>query len=140
MSFSYEARDTAVLGAAWIVEGESVPGDNVTHAFAVPGVHAVELRAFTEEGCVLVETYEVEILNKDPTASFTTKAADDTLVLDGRTSSDPNGDTLTFIWSIDGAIVDEGELVAVPTPEPGAVVVLTVQDAYGGEAREQKVV
>ena len=140
VSFGFEARDVDVLGAAWIVEGGSVPGANATHAFTTPGMHAVELRVFTADGCVVVEAYEVEIMNKDPVASFTTKVAEDTLVLDARDSSDPNEDALTFIWSVDGTVVEEGELVAIAMPESGAVVGLLVQDPYGGEARDQTVV
>lgn len=140
VTFTHEARDTQVLGTVWVVEGETVAGAEAVHAFATPGVHEVELRAFTETGCVLVQHYEVELMNKDPTAVFTMDKVNGKLALDASGSTDPNGDDLSYLWSVDGEAVAEGELALIAEPEAGAVVAVSVQDPHGGEDRAQAVV
>ena len=70
--------------------------------------------------------------NTPPVASAgedQTIVAGDSITLDGRGSSDADGDPLTYSWSLDGVVVGTSDVVMLPAVEVGTYTyVLTVSD------------
>lgn len=67
-----------------------------------------------------------------PVADFQTKVVDGLLYLDASTSSDGDGDALTFTWYVDGTEVGNGSHLRMPwDPQAMHIVVLQVVDSTG---------
>ncbi|MFO7544205.1 MAG: PKD domain-containing protein [Trueperaceae bacterium] len=122
-----------------------------------PGVHEITLRATDEAGhlnqdSTVVEVEAVEHINSQPSANAGPDMetfVDEDLRLDGRQSSDPDGDTLTYHWSVSGQ--PEGSTVVLPNegaaqPDftarlPGVYELsLTVHDGQVGSTPDHVVV
>jgi probable HAF family extracellular repeat protein len=56
-------------------------------------------------------------------------------MLDGSASSDPDGDALTFLWSLDGAVLGTNATLTVSLPLGTNVVTLQVTDPCGASAQ-----
>jgi hypothetical protein len=57
-----------------------------------------------------------------------------TIRLDGSQSSDPDGDSLSYVWKDNGAQIAEGAIVEVALPIGQHSITLTVLDGKGGES------
>ena len=125
-------------------------GQSVNHPFTTSGPHTVGLRATTACGTSATATASVTVDNANPTASFTMTANGGpvTLVNPGTpvtftaTASDPNGDTVTYAWDLDGNAATDftdgatSPVVKTYTPFATAKTVvarLRVTDGQGGQ-------
>lgn len=141
ISFGYVGLGADILGTVWRFGAgaeDAVDGPRANHTFGSPGEHTIELRAFTREGCVVLVEHVVELENREPTAAFRQLVVEDRLILDGRASTDPNGDELSFEWQIDGAPVAAGAQAVLDRPAAEALIALVVSDPYGGVDQEQE--
>lgn len=110
--------------------------ESVTNTFPVPGVYSVNLQVEDEVGDIGTTTEDITIDSRTPTADA---GEEDTVtvgisyLLDGTASTDPDGSTLQYDWTVDGELLED----VGPTPEVifetvGAVPVeLEVTDEYG---------
>jgi hypothetical protein len=123
---------------------------NPSHTYTTSGPHTARLRATDACGGQGFANVPVSVANANPTASFTMTAAGSpvTLVNPGTavtftaTASDPNGDTPTYAWDVDGdaatSFTDGNGATTTKTytPFPTAKTVtarLRVTDGNGGE-------
>lgn len=60
--------------------------------------------------------------------------------LDGSVSSDPDGDTLSYIWTEDGAVIAVGVNPTVTLPYGSHTITLTVDDGKGGTDTDEVVI
>ncbi len=109
-SGSHDA-DGEIISYDWdFGDGTIDSGDTVSHTFSDPGVYTATLTVTDDQGATGSDTIQI---TANPTGSHSTKnlppTADaganqvvyvnDTAHLDGSSSSDANGDALTFKWS-----------------------------------------
>lgn len=70
--------------------------------------------------------------NRSPHASLTMDRDGRTVTMDGRSSSDPDGSVVSYIWEFDDGTILEGPVVSHRYTEPGSyMVTLTVVDDEG---------
>ncbi len=157
--FSFDARgstdpDGDDLSFRWSFgDGASTQfGTNprTTHKYSQTGMFVVRLSVRDEHNATVDSTHTVRVLlegtNRSPVAVIGTGprsgAAPLTLTFDGRLSSDPDADTLTYVWEF--RVGEEliatlaGGVVTRVFADPGSyTVTLVVSDGVGGETRSQ---
>jgi len=121
--------------------------DRASHSYGYEGNFTVNLVVEDDDGAQSTNTAEVTITvrepkedeNRAPTAVISNPREDSVAnegvprLLDGRDSSDPDRDDLTYVWESDvqGLLGNESKFYAVF--EPGNhTVTLTVDDGHGG--------
>jgi PKD repeat protein len=127
------------LTYAWKIDGLAAGTAPVfTHEFLAAGPHDVSLRVNDGHGGIgnTVQTINV-VANSAPTASFTytptTPKTGDAISFDGAASSDPDGDTLTYLWTIDAVPSGNGATLTHSFAVSGGhFVQLKVTDPFGG--------
>jgi PKD repeat protein len=127
------------LTYAWKIDGVAASTAPVfTRELMTAGPHDVSLRVNDGHGGIgnTVQTINV-VANSAPTASFTyapeTPKTGDAVSFDGTGSSDPDGDTLTYLWTIDAVPAGNGPtLTHTFAVSGGHFVQLKVTDPYGG--------
>ncbi|MDQ2683240.1 MAG: SpaA isopeptide-forming pilin-related protein, partial [Chloroflexota bacterium] len=67
-------------------------------------------------------------------------SGDEPVTLDGSGSSDPDGESLTLIWTIDGAELGQGTTLTVSLPVGVHTIQLAVTDSTGSTATDEVVV
>jgi len=138
LDFTVDVPDDA-LGLVWIHEDVRAEGATFRHVFDAPGTKHVEARAFTPDGCVLVGSMDVAVENEAPIAFLDYKEVGGDLVLDASGSKDPNGDALTYAWTIDGRPVGSGQKALTAAPADGAIIEVVVTDAFGGTDTDKEI-
>lgn len=126
------------LGVVWLLDDLREEGGSLSHVFEEPGAAMVEARALTADGCVLIGKADVDVQNTPPIALLEYRVSENALVLDASASKDPNGDSLTFQWKLDGEQVASGETAVTSVPEAGAIIEVVVTDAFGGVDSDRK--
>ena len=116
---------------------QSTHGKQVNHTYALPGTYTVVLTVTDNSGTSSArrsDTLEV-FVNHPPLADGGDGrliAVGDSLLLDGRFSSDPDGELVDFIWQIGPNVQKEGKTVTHRFDKAGSVQVqLTVTDNMG---------
>lgn len=118
-------------------------GATLSHTYQRAGEYMVTLVVVgpSETGRA---TTLIRVLNNPPKASFTVwptdPFTDEPVSFDASPSSDPDGDTLTYLWDFGDGGSAEGMVVQHTYAEAGEyVVVLTVRDPSGAEDRATQV-
>ena len=139
------------LTFAWSqVGGPPVPlsgGDTAAPTFtpSVGGTYVFELAVGDGDGGIATDRVAVTAVNAGPTADAgpdRTAVKRSVVVLDGSTSSDPDGDALTFLWTQTGgppvAVGDAATARATFVPNVGGTYAfrLQVSDGDGGVAED----
>lgn len=125
----------------WLYQGATIANTPTTSVTLDPGVHTFTLRVTdnSNESASASVTITVTPNNNAPTA----RAGDDvsvtegydgfaTIMLDGSASSDPDGDSLSFTWSLDGELVTTEATTVLELPPGRYVATLLVNDGRGG--------
>ena len=115
-------------------DGASDTGASVSHTFASAGTYAVTLTV--SDGSLTdaaTETITITAANQAPTAAFTssstTGVSPHAITFDASSSSDPDGDALTYSWSFGDGASDTGASVSHTFASAGTyAVTLTVSD------------
>ena len=123
-------------------------GKQTTHAYARPGTYSVSVATPVDRsGIRLVTPFARNVtVNRRPVALFKALPvadagpdvdmlfgrANDSLVLDAGRSSDPDGDTLIYYWTLSNGVEVDGEKARIEFSESGEVTVtLTAADPHG---------
>ncbi|MEP6016980.1 MAG: collagen-binding domain-containing protein [Paracoccaceae bacterium] len=110
-------------------------GPNVTFSPDAPGTYLVQLE--TSDGSFIAEpvVWVISVSNSVPVADATapeTVFIGDTVTLDGSSSSDPDGDALSFQWTLTN--IPSGSSATIPDPfGPVATFVPDVRGTYTAE-------
>lgn len=109
-------------------------------SYLTPGNYTVKLLLRDDEGAVTIETVEITVLNRKPTAVITYTPANpqqwDTVYFDGRSSLDPDSSNLSYSWDMDNDGHFDDNTYTSPIKRfgnPGTYTIgLKVTDVYGG--------
>jgi len=121
-------------------DGQTGNGVEVIHAYADVQNYSAKLTVSDGQGGVSVATTEVDIYNRPPTAVAAGPdyaSVDSVLSFDANASADPDGDSLTYVWSFGDSTepLMSGPLTSHVFSDSGSYqVVLLVQDNFGGSA------
>ncbi len=128
--------DGDTLTYAWDYgDGGSATGVTPTAHHFSTGSHTVTLTVSDGKGGTdtATDTFTVAAANQDPNAAFTRSMNGQAASFDATTSSDPDGDSLSYAWSYDDGGSDTGVKPAPHTFSAGShSVTLTVSDGKGG--------
>ncbi len=136
--------DGDVLTYGWTFgDGTAASGLQAAHAYATAGSFTVTLTVNDGKGgtdstskSVTVTTPTQE--NRQPTAvitSFTSGLVNQPFAFDGGSSTDPDGDALTYAWQFgDGAVAAGVGVTRTYTATGSFTVTLTVSDGRGGSS------
>ena len=99
-------------------DGEGGTGENVKHVFVDEGEYTVTLTVIDDEGRIGTAKENIEILhrNEHPVASLASTyggegqnvKVNSLVFFDGGSSSDPDGDVLSFVWDFGDGSIGEG--------------------------------
>src|SRR5207245_1583493 len=88
-------------------DGQTAPGISATHAYTDNGTFTVRLTVTDDLGGLDTTAVSIDIGNRAPTILAASPHAGFVLPLDGTqtlvvVASDPDGDPLTYAWTVDG--------------------------------------
>lgn len=110
-SGSTTPRGTITTYAWDFKDGVTGTGRQVTHLYANPGTYDVKLTITNSTGATATVTKAVTVLVAGmPTARFTVSTVAQTATFDGSTSSDPEGQALSYEWNL-----GDGTTASTPT-------------------------
>ncbi len=121
-------------------DGKTAEGMQVSHSYAQPGIYWPRLTVTDGSGSVCstaTETVDVlvnapPVADAGPDVDLLFGGAHDSLVLDASRSSDPDGDTLIYYWTLSNGVEVDGERARVEFSEAGEVTaLLTAADPHG---------
>lgn len=123
-------------------DGQTGEGMNITHSYATPGTYHAKLTVTDQSGSVcaatgdIVDVFVNAPLQPDagPDIDVLYGGAHDALLLDAARSTDPDGDPLTYFWTLSNGAEFDGERGRVEFSNAGTVTaVLTAADPHGLE-------
>ncbi len=121
-----------------------VSGPEIEHTFQRAGEYLVTLVVVGTSGTGRATAF-VRAHNNPPAASFTFLPSDpfegESVTFDASGSSDPDGDIARYTWDFGDGATGEGMIATHTFDHPGEfVVLLTVTDSAGAEARATRLV
>jgi hypothetical protein len=124
-------RDQRANGARWNALG--------TYRFTQTGwAKVVMSRALSAPGSLAADAVRATLVNRPPVARLaipTTASEGSTITLDGGTSTDADGDPLTYEWTLGDGGTRSGSPASYPVANDGTLgVTLAVRDQYGAKA------
>lgn len=142
------SRSTDPAGAItdWLWDfgdgSEVVSGAVLEHTYRRAGEYVVTLVVVGPSGTGRATTL-VRVLNNPPQAAFTVWPpdpwAEEPVVFDASSSSDPDQDPLSYAWDFGDGRTGQGKVVQHTYAKPGEyVVMLTVRDPSGAQSRATK--
>ncbi len=133
------------LTYVWTLDGVEIATGSVRSVgpFAV-GVHTVTLTVTDDLGKTASDNMVLTVTNAPPVADAgpaRTIQTQQFVWLDGSASSDPEGETLSYVWRLDGVQIGVGPTPSVGPFEAGVhTVTLTVTDGHGASATDETIV
>ena len=108
----------------------------VTKTYYSPGTRSVRLTVTDEFGATGIMTKTFEVVNRPPIANFnlsaTTVEVDELFTADASASTDPDGDAISYAWSVDGIAQGTDVTLQHFIGTPGVFpVALKVTDSHG---------
>lgn len=137
------APNAQIVSYAWdFGDGSAGSGATPQHIYPTSGTYSVTLTVTTDRGGTDGVTQNVVATqaNRAPTAAFSHSCEQLACSFDARTSSDPDGDSLTYAWDFGDGATGTG-----PTPQHGYAaagtypVTLTVSDGSLQDAETRSV-
>ena len=141
--------DSDPLSYVWYVNSQEIFGGSLLEIKLPLGTHTVVLKVTDGRGgesvtapTVFQIVPKVEVVNKPPSAKMvelppvveSTNGENISIPLDGSRSTDPDGDSLSFIWYVNNQEIIGGSLLEVNLPIGTHTVALKVTDGRGGES------
>ena len=128
--------DGEALTYAWTFgDGGTATGVSASHTYAGPGTYDISLTVTDPRGGTNTKTVSyVVAANQAPTANFTATASGVNAVsVNGGSSTDPDGDSLTYAWTFGDGGTATGVSASHTYAGPGTYdISLTVNDGRGG--------
>jgi hypothetical protein len=142
--FGSSDPEGGALEFAWTLDGVQIgagPNPNVG-PFAV-GVHTVILTVTDDIGNQSTDSLILTVVNLPPTADAGPDRTIETqqqVWLNGSGSSDPEDESLSYVWSLDGVQIGVGQYPALGPFEAGLyAITLTVTDGHGASATDEMI-
>ncbi|RBY95120.1 radical SAM protein [Blastococcus sp. TF02-8] len=138
--------DGTVAGFAWSFgDGTSGAGATASHTYGAAGSYPVRLTVTDDDGATAVVertvTVTAPVVNRAPTAAFTSTSDGLALSVDGSGSSDPDGTVAGFAWSFGDGTSGAGATASHTYGAAGSYPVrLTVTDDDGATAVVERTV
>lgn len=134
-----------VLTHSWSLDGAQIAtGRNPTVGPFAVGAHDVTLTVTDDLGASATDSMVLTVVNEAPVANAgadKTIRTLETVGLDGAASSDPEGEALSYVWSLNGAQIATGPAPVVGPFDAGVhTVTLTVTDGHGASATDETIV
>ncbi|ALO67794.1 hypothetical protein AS189_16540 [Arthrobacter alpinus] len=131
--------DGQIASYAWAFgDGTTSSGATAHHSYTTPGSYNVTLTVTDNLGGINSITHTVTATspaNLPPTAAFTTAGTALAVNVDGTTSSDPDGNVVSWGWNFGDAGTGSGVSVSHTYAVPGTyTITLTVTDDQGATA------
>ncbi len=129
-----------VLTYSWdFGDGNSGAGANINHTYTTIGIYTATLTVNDGNGGTDSETVNITVTNTAPTANFTATPTFGQpplyVTFDASSSTDANGDNLTYSWNFGDGTSGTGITANHTYPSEGVyTVTLTVNDGNGGTA------
>jgi len=112
---TFDAGDSGVEAGAeiasyeWDFDGDNATdatGETASHSFPDNGTYPVTLTVTTTDGRTDNQTRDIEVYNVFPTANYTYSPSvpnpGQSVAFDGTTSTDPDGNLVSYEWDFDG--------------------------------------
>jgi serine protease AprX len=119
----------------------TVAGTYTLRAYGAGGAFSLDISQGPLGGSVTPPppaTNNAPVANAGPDKTYKSnrKSRSATFTLDGRASTDPDGDPLTYAWSLGGAPVGSGSTLSQTRPQGSYLFTLTVSDGRGGTSTD----
>lgn len=144
--------DGLVSQMIWTIDGvRYVIGEPFVGQVTLPvGIHFIELVVTDTSGAATVDTLiltvdppntnQPPVANAGPDQEVVSQGGGELVHLDGRASTDPEGDPLTFTWAENGTPIGSGAEIDVALPPGTHPITLTVTDTAGNSSSDTVVV
>jgi PKD repeat protein len=140
--------ENGALSHAWSIGGGQIAtGSSPTVGPFAVGVHTVTLTVTDDHGATATDSMVITVINEAPVANAgpdqmvaLPKSKIATVTVDGSASTDPEGNALSYLWTLAGQSVGTGAIVQLDLTKGVYGFTLTVTDDHGATAVDSVVV